>query len=198
MIAGRPSPRRRQEAPQSGGVKPLRVAQPVGRGATRSRPLPASMASGVDRIAAPGGTFGHGASGNAAGGLRAPQTPARYLNKKISRPFDGFSLSTNGLGRLRPLPFKTLLPHEPLCGGATTPAGSAPERARSGSRVARPVGPSVAGTLLPQRRYAPPIMSKSRSDFPLTCCSWEWCSGLFPLHRRFQTSKGKFQAARLV
>ncbi len=55
MIAGRPSPRRRQEAPQSGGVKPLRVAQPVGRGATRSRPLPASMASGVERIAAPGG-----------------------------------------------------------------------------------------------------------------------------------------------
>ncbi len=87
--AGSPSPRRRQEAPQSGGVKPLRVAQPVGRGATRSRPLPASMASGVDLIAAPGGTFGHGASGNAAGGLRAPQTPARYLNKEISRPFDG-------------------------------------------------------------------------------------------------------------
>jgi hypothetical protein len=55
MIAGRPSPRRRQEAPQSGGVKPLRVAQPEGRGATRSRPLPASMASGVDLIAAPGG-----------------------------------------------------------------------------------------------------------------------------------------------
>ncbi len=64
--------------------------QPEGRGATRSRPLPASMASGVDRIAAPGGTFAHGASGTVAGGLRAPQTPARYLNKKISRSFDGF------------------------------------------------------------------------------------------------------------
>jgi hypothetical protein len=98
MIAGRPSPRRRQEAPQSGGVKPLRVAQPAGRGATRSRPLPASMASGVDLIAAPGGTFGHGASGNTAGGLRAPQTPARYLNKEISRPFDGsLSPQTNWL-----------------------------------------------------------------------------------------------------
>ncbi len=85
MITGRPSPRRRQEAPQSGGVKPLRVAQPVGRGATRSRPLPASMASGVDLIAAPGGTFAHGASGNTAGGLRAPQTPTGYF-KQGNRP----------------------------------------------------------------------------------------------------------------
>ncbi len=171
MIAGRPSPRRRQEAPQSGGVKPLRVAQPAGRGATRSRPLPASMASGVDRIAAPGGTFGHGASGNAAGGLRAPQTPARYFNKEISRPFDGFLYPQTDRSFEGPA-FKTILPHEPLCGGATTHAGSAPERARSGSRVARPEGPSGAGTLLPQRRVAPPIMLKSRSDFLLTCC---WC-----------------------
>jgi hypothetical protein len=181
MIAGRPSPRRRQKAPQSGGVKPLRK-QPVGRGATRNRPLPASMASGVERIAAPGGTFAHGASGTVAGGLRAPQTPARYLNKKIGRPLTVFSIHKR-LGYLRPLPIKTLLPHEPLCGGATIHAGVTPERARSGSRVARPVGPSGAGTIVPQRRGAPPIMSKSRSDFPFRCCSWEWISGLFPLHR---------------
>ncbi len=122
MIAGRPSPRRHQHAPQSGGVKPLRVAQPVGRGATRSRPLPASMASGVDLIAAPGGTFGHGASGNTSGGLRAPQTPARYLNKEIGRPLTVFSIHKR-IDRLKPLPFKTLLPHEPLCGIATADVG---------------------------------------------------------------------------
>jgi hypothetical protein len=74
MIAGRPSPRLRQKAPQSGGVKPLR----------------SSPKGAEPRTAGPGGTFGHGASGNAAGGLRAPQTLARYLHKKIGRPFDGF------------------------------------------------------------------------------------------------------------
>jgi hypothetical protein len=62
---------------------------------------------------------------------------------------------------------KTPLPHGPLCGVANTHADGAPERARSGSRVARPEGPSGAGTLRPQRRAAPPIMPKSRSDFPL-------------------------------
>jgi hypothetical protein len=85
MIAGRPSPRRCQKARKAAGSNPCEAARRA-----RSRPLPASMASGVDRIAAPGGTFGHSASGNAPGGLRAPQTPAGYLNKEIGRPFDGF------------------------------------------------------------------------------------------------------------
>jgi hypothetical protein len=73
-------------------------AQPIGRGATRSRPLPASMASGVERIAAPRGTFQYGAPGTVAGGLRAPQTPAGYLSKEIGRaaPLTVLSLSTNG------------------------------------------------------------------------------------------------------
>jgi len=146
--------------------------QPAGRGATRSRPRPASMASGVERIAAPGGTFTLSVGGS-AGGLRAPQTPARYLNKEISRSLTVF-FQHKRIGCLRPLPFKTLLPHEPLCGDATTHAGGAPERARSGSRVARPEGPSGAGTLLPQRRVAPPIMLKSRSDFPLKWLRWSW------------------------
>jgi hypothetical protein len=78
MIAGRPSPRRRQKASQSGGVKPLRVAQPAGRGATRSRPLPASMASGVDRIAAPGGTFDMVHLATPLGGY-APPRPLRDI-----------------------------------------------------------------------------------------------------------------------
>ena len=51
MIAGRPSPRLRQEAPQSGGVKPLR-SSPKGAEPRAAGFSPASMASGVDRIAA--------------------------------------------------------------------------------------------------------------------------------------------------
>jgi hypothetical protein len=54
MIAGRPLPRRRQEAPQSGGVKPLR-SSPKGAEPRAAGSSPASMASGVDRIAAPWG-----------------------------------------------------------------------------------------------------------------------------------------------
>jgi hypothetical protein len=52
MIAGRPSPRRRQKAQQSGGVEYLR-SSPKPRAVGSS---PVSMASGVDGIAAPGGT----------------------------------------------------------------------------------------------------------------------------------------------
>jgi hypothetical protein len=52
---GRPSPRRRQEAPQSGGVKPLR-SSPKGAEPRAAGSSPASMASGVDRIAAPWGS----------------------------------------------------------------------------------------------------------------------------------------------
>jgi hypothetical protein len=47
-----------------------------------------------------------------------------------------------------PLASTSLFPPEPLpCGGASTPGRGAPERARSGSRVARPEGPSGVGTI---------------------------------------------------
>jgi hypothetical protein len=55
-VVGRPSPRQRQKAPQSSAVKPLR-SSPKGAEPRAAGVSPASMASEVDRIAAPWGTW---------------------------------------------------------------------------------------------------------------------------------------------